>query len=161
MTTMQPATTDLESRIRRLEDRTAIVEAVIGYAGDIDRADWAGLGNRFTDPVHIDFSEGGLPANDFPRDVFVTFAQQALEVWTARQHISPNHVVVFDEDDPDRALCYSYMYAQHYSNAAPGETYVMHGSYDNFLVRTEEGWKITKVVQHVSWVDGNPDAARP
>ena len=161
MTTMQPASTDLEHRIRRLEDRNYIVETVIGYAVAIDRGDWAALGRSFTDPVHIDFSEAGLPANDFPRDVFVNFAQGALEVWTARQHISPNHLVVFDEDDPDRAICLSYMYAQHYSDAAPGRIYLMHGSYDNFLVRTDEGWKITKVVQHVSWVDGNPDAARP
>jgi hypothetical protein len=109
--------------------------------------------------VHIDFSEAGLPAADFPRDAFVGFAQQGLEAWTARQHISPNHVVVFDDSDPDKAICYSYMYAQHYLKDAPGgEFYLMRGSYDNYLVRTPEGWKIASLTQHVGWLEGNQNA---
>ena len=153
--------TDLEARVRRLEDRTAIVETVIGYAVAIDRGDWDALGRTLTDPVHVDYSEAGLPAADFARGDFTGFARASLEAWTSRQHLSPNHVVVFDEDDPDQAVCYSYMYAQHYSDAAPGEVYLMRGSYDNVVVRTDDGWKISKVVQHISWIDGNPDPTRP
>ncbi len=153
-------TSDLDARLRRLEDRQAIIDSVIGYAVAIDRGDWAAYANTFTDPVHVDFSEAGLPADDFSRDAFVGFASQALDTWTARQHISPNHVVVFDDNDPDRAVCYSYMYAQHYTDAAPGEVYLMRGSYDNHFLRTEQGWKITKLVQHISWIEGNPDPTR-
>lgn len=152
-------TTDLEARIQRLEDRNAITDVVIKYATSIDRGDWAGYAEVFTDPVHIDFSEAGLPANDFPRDMFVGFAQQGLEPWTARQHLSPNHVVTFDDNDPDRAICQSYMYAQHYLKDAPGgEFYLMRGSYDNYLVRTADGWKITSLTQHISWLEGNQNA---
>ncbi len=96
-------TTDLEARIQRLEDRQAIVDVVISYATSIDRGDWATYATLFTDPVHIDFSEAGLPAADLPRDAFTGFAQQALETWSARQHLSPNHQVTFDATDPDRA----------------------------------------------------------
>lgn len=153
-------TTDsLEARIRRLEDRNAIIDLVIAYAVAIDEADWPAFAATMTDPVHIDFSEAGLPASDFPREDFVGFAAGALEGWTARQHLSPNHRVVFDETDPDRAICHSYMYAQHYKKDAPGgDFYLMRGSYDNELVRTADGWRITKVTQHVSWVEGNPRA---
>jgi hypothetical protein len=151
--------TDLEARIQRLEDRDAIVDVVIKYATSIDRADWAAYAEVLTDPVHIDFSGAGLPAADLPRDAFGGFAQQGLEAWTARQHISPNHVVVFDDSDPDKAICYSYMYAQHYLKDAPGgEFYLMRGSYDNYLVRTPEGWKIASLTQHVSWLEGNQNA---
>lgn len=150
---------DLEARIRRLEDRNAITDVVIKYATSIDKADWEGYASIFTDPVHIDFSEMGMPPSDFPRDLFVGFAKQGLEPWTARQHISPNHVVVFDETDSDRAVCYSYMYAQHYKKDAPGgENYLMGGTYDNRMVRTSDGWKITSLTQHISWLEGNPDA---
>jgi hypothetical protein len=59
-----------------------------------------------TDPVHVDFSEAGLPAAD-------------------------------------------------------GDFYLMRGSYDHHVARTADGWKITKVVQHVSRLEGNPDALQP
>jgi hypothetical protein len=152
-------TASLEARIQRLEDRNAIIDVVISYAVAIDKADWVAYAATMTDPVHVDFSEAGLPAADFPLDRFIGFAAQGLEGWTARQHLSPNHRVAFDDTDPDQAVCYSYMYAQHYKKDAPGgEFYLMRGSYDHHLVRTPEGWKIAKVVQHVSWLEGNPRA---
>jgi len=150
---------DLAARIQRLEDRNAIIDVVIKYATSIDRADWEGYASIFTDPVHIDFSEAGLPAADFPRDQFIGFAKQGLEAWDARQHISPNHVVEFDGNDPDRAVCRSYMYAQHYKKGAPGgEFYLMRGSYDNHMLRTDDGWKIQSLTQHISWIEGNAHA---
>jgi hypothetical protein len=157
---MTPDNTALAARIQRIEDRTAIVETVVKYAIAIDAADWDGFSSVLTDPVHIDFSEAGLPAADLPREAFVGFARQGLEAWDARQHISPNHVVTFDESDPDTALCTSYMYAQHYKKGAPsGEFYLMRGSYDNQMVRTESGWKITSLTQHILWLEGNADAS--
>jgi hypothetical protein len=152
-------TIDLAARLQKLEDRTAISECVITYATSIDRADWAAYARCFTDPVHIDFSEGGMPAGDFARDQFVGFAAVGLGGFTARQHISPNHVITFDGDDADRAVCSSYMYAQHYLEGADGgDFYLMRGSYDNHMVRTDDGWKIERLVQHVSWLDGNTGA---
>ena len=146
--------TDLAARIQRLEDRNAISEAVITYATSIDRGDWDAFASVLTDPVHIDFSEAGLPAADFARDDFVGFARKGLEVWTTRQHLSPNHVVVLDETDPDKALCQSYLYAQYHHPDAP--VFLMHGSYDNQMVRTADGWKITALTQHISWIEGDP-----
>jgi len=154
-------TTDLESRIQRLEDRNDIIDVVVTYAASIDKGDWETYSTIFTDPVHVDFSEAGLPAADFPRDQFVGFAAEGLGGWTARQHISPNHVVVFDDADPDRATCYSYMYAQHYlENADGGELYLMRGSYDNHMLRTDTGWKIAQLTQHIFWSEGNANALR-
>jgi len=112
-----------------------------------------------TDPVFVDFSEAGVPAAEFPREQFLAFAAQGLDGWTARQHLSPNHQVVFDDSDPDKAICYSYLYAQHYKKDAPGgDFYLMRGSYDNHVVRTQHGWRIARLVQHISWVEGNADA---
>ena len=155
-------TASLEERVQRLEDRNAIIDVVIAYATTIDRGDWAGYAELFTDPVHVDFSEAGLPAADFPREAFVGFAEQGLSRWSARQHLSPNHVVRFDDADPDAATCSSSMYAQHYAEGAPdGGVYLMRGSYENRLVRTAEGWKITSLTQHVAWIEGDPQAASP
>lgn len=151
-------TTDLDARIRRLEDRIAISECVINYARAIDLADWELLASLFTDPVHVDFSEAGMPASDLPRDAFVGFARQGLSGFDARQHLSPNHITEFDEQDPDRAVCVSYMYAQHYlQNADGGDFYLMRGWYENRLRRTPDGWRIERVTQHIFWNEGNLD----
>jgi hypothetical protein len=122
----------LEQRIQRLEDHAAIVESAVRYASHIDAADWDGFGTLFTDIVTIDFSQAGMPIADFARADFVTFARQGLDGWDARQHLSTNHQVVFDEDDDDRAVMTSYMQ------------------------RTPDGWRIARLVQNVSWMDNPP-----
>jgi hypothetical protein len=152
-------TSDLESRIRRLEDRALISEQVFKYAIGVDRRDWEMFAGCFTDPVHADFSESGVPAADFPRDDLVGLVRVPLSGFTATQHLSPNHVIEFDDNDSDRATCYSYMYAQHYlDGAAGGDFFLLRGSYTNHMLRTSDGWRIERLTQHIGWSDGNKNA---
>ena len=152
-----PLTGDLEARVRRLEDRALISETVIKYAIAVDRRDWAMFADCFTDPVHADYSENGLPAADFVRDDLVAIVRDAVGGYTATQHLSPNHVIEFDDDDPDRAVCTSYMYAQHHvEEDAGGEFLLLRGSYTNHLIRTAEGWRIERLIQHISWREARP-----
>lgn len=146
----------LERRIQRIEDRADIAAVAIRYAAAVDAADWEGFRDLFADVVHIDFSQAGMPASDFARDDFVAFARQGLEVWDARQHLSSNHEVTFSEDEPDTAVLRSYMFAQHHLEGAP--TFVMHGSYEHDLERSTQGWRITRLVQNVAWMDAPPAA---
>ena len=152
-------TSDLAVRIQQLEDRAAISERVVNYARAIDLADWNLFAECFTDPVHIDFSGAGMPASDFAREQFVEFARMGLGGFAARQHLSPNHVIEFGAADSDRAICYSYMYAQHFlPGAEGGDFYLMRGWYTNHMLRTAQGWKIERLTQHVNWVEGNKNA---
>jgi hypothetical protein len=83
----------------------------------------------FADPIDTDYSGLGSPARVWERDAFVENVRTALSGFTATQHLSPNHVIEFDENDPDRAVCRSYMYAQHYlKDAANGDFYVARGA---------------------------------
>lgn len=151
--------TDLESRVRRLEDRALISERVINYAVGVDRRDWAMFAHCFTDPVHADFSASGVPAADFARDDLVALVRSPLSGFTATQHLSPNHVIEFDDNDPDRATCYSYMYAQHYlEESERGDFFLLRGYYTNHMLRTADGWRIESLRQHVSWSEGNRNA---
>ena len=149
-------TTDLESRIRRLEDRALIGEQVIRYAVAVDRRDWEMFADCFTDPVRADFSENGMPAADFARAELVGIVRAALGKYTATQHLSPNHLIEFDDDDPDRATCHSYMYAQHLIGSSEARAFfLLRGSYTNHMVRTADGWRIASLIQHVSWSEGD------
>ena len=143
-------TSDLEARVRRLEDRVLISDRVISYAGAVDERDWVWFADCFTDPVHADYSENGLAAADFARDDLVDIVRSAVSGYTATQHLSANHVTDFDPDDPDRATCHSSMYAQHHL-ADGEELLILRGWYANHLVRVANGWKIDRIVQHVSW----------
>jgi ketosteroid isomerase-like protein len=152
-------TTDLESRIRELEDRTQISEQVTKYAMGVDRRDWDMFADCFTDPVYADFSAGGMPAETVARDVLVARISLALNGFTATQHLSPNHVIEFDDSDPDRAVCHSYMFAQHLLEGADdGDYYLLRGSYTNHMLRTSDGWRIERILQHRSWEYGNRNA---
>jgi hypothetical protein len=152
-------TTDLEYRIRRLEDRAQISEQVIRYAMGVDRHDWAMFADCFTDPVYADFSGGGIPAATVPRAELVARVSTALNGFTATQHISPNHVIEFDASDADRAVCHSYMYAQHLlRGSGHGEFYLLRGSYANHMLRTPQGWRIERIIQNRSWEYGNTAA---
>jgi SnoaL-like domain len=145
-------TDDLESRVRRLEDRALISEVVTKYAIAVDRRDWTMFADCFTDPVHADYSENGLAAADFVRDELVAIVRDAVSGYTATQHLSPNHVIAFDDDDPDRAICTSYMYAQHHVDTSEkSEFLLLRGSYSNHMVGTAEGWRIERLIQHIGW----------
>ena len=147
---MKFVTFDLEARVRRLEDRVLISDRVISYAVAVDQRDWVLFADCFTDPVHADYSENGLAAADFARDDLVDIVRSAVSGYTATQHLSANHLIDFDPDDPDRATCHSSMYAQHHL-ADGEELLILRGWYANHLVRVANGWKIDRIVQHVSW----------
>lgn len=51
------------------------------------------------------------------------------------------------------------MYAQHLlRGSANGEFYLLHGSYTNHMLRTPDGWRIERIIQHRSWEYGNTSA---
>ena len=150
---------DLEARVRRLEDRAEISEVVIRYAVGVDRRDWTMFADCFTDPVHADFSELGGAVGTSPRAELVAGIATVLDGFTVTQHLSPNHLIEFSDADPDRAVCHSYMYAQHVLKGSPsGEFYLLRGSYTSHMARTPEGWRIERLIQHVGWEEGNTGA---
>jgi hypothetical protein len=152
-------TTDLEFRIHQLEDRTRISEQVIKYAMGRRPPRLGHVRRLLHRPVYADFSAGGVPAETVARDELVGRISFALNGFTATQHISPNHVIEFDDNDPDRAVCYSYMFAQHLIKGSEnGEYYLLRGSYTNHMLRTADGWRIERIIQRRSWEYGNKNA---
>ena len=153
---------DLEARVKRLEDRSEIIEKVIRYAIALDRRDWNAFTSLLTDEIFIDFSEwSGMEPRMWAVNEWAEFARTALNGFAVTQHISPNHVVTIEGDD---ATCISYMYAQHnLPGASGGDTLIMRGYYTNIMKRTPAGWKISKMKQHLTWAEGNEqifDSAR-
>jgi hypothetical protein len=146
------AVVDLEGRVRRLEDHQAIVDVVIRYCVAVDRKDWAMFADCFAPTVRSDSGE-------FSREDFVAIVEGALPGFRCTQHLSTNHVVTFDQLDPDRATCESDMYAQHYLEESAGGTYyLLRARYRDELIRTAGGWKIELITTTNRWEEGNLNA---
>jgi hypothetical protein len=147
---------DLETRVRRLEDRVAISEVVIRYGLAVDRRDWAMFERGFTDPVNTGYDSNGVPSGTTSRQDLVALVSTALNGFDTTQHLSVNHVIEFDENDPDRAVCTSSMYAQHLlKGSTNGEYYLLRAIYTDYLRRTPDGWRIEGIDTENRWEEGN------
>ena len=147
-------TSDLEHRVRALEDRAAITDIAIRFAYALDRADWDLYGSTLADEVFVDFREAtGIDPRIWTRGDWCRFAAEVLNGFVSRQHISTNHRI---EVDGDRATCLSYMYAQHYLPGAPGgDDLLMRGWYEYEMLRCPRGWQIDRMTLHYTWGTGN------
>ncbi len=119
-------------------DRAAIVETQIRYALACDRKDWALFDQVFT--VDAIGWYGGRAVEG--RAAIVTMIQRGLGATGATQHLLGNPVV---EVGGDTATAWCAVRAFHQGAGAKEHlTYEVIGDYDDELVRTDEGWRITR-----------------
>ena len=122
-------TEDLEARIRRIEDRTAISELRARYSFLVDQGRGREVVDFFTDdgvfagPVH---SWTGKQA---------ILEHQENHVLSGMWHFICNEIIDIQGDDAS-AQCYCLMPA-----AYEGESYLCACQYDDVLVRQDGGWK--------------------
>jgi hypothetical protein len=147
-----------ESRVQQLLDRAEISDVVMRYAAGMDFQDWRLFRSCLMDALEIDYSEAtGQPPTTVKADDFVARIRKLLSAEDLRtQTLNSNLSITFKRD---AAICISYYVAQHYlpnPDIDGGETFNVHGWYTFNLVRTEYGWKISKIKETVRWVTGAP-----
>ena len=137
---------------RLVADRQAITNVCVQYARALDTLDWALLERCFTaDPV---FVHPGGRLEGFEQILARTSA--ALAPLTQTQHLLGNITPRLDPDG-ESAACSTYFHAQHRRAGTPGgDLYVIAGRYDDTVLRTPAGWRISERVQSYSWRSGNP-----
>lgn len=121
-----------------MDDRTAVQDLMLRYAAGVDDRDFEAYGALFTDDVEA------LGFGDDPvvgRDAWVAFVRKALERFTATQHmLGP----VLATIDGDRARCRTDLQALHVLAARPEGMWVLWATYRTDMVRTAQGWKISR-----------------
>jgi SnoaL-like domain len=132
-----------------LLDRQEIAELCIRYTFALDTKDWALLESCFAPNPAFVHPGGRLEGFD----EILGRTSAALTPLDATQHLLGNiHVEV--DGDTARSSC--YFHAQHVRAGTPGgELYVIAGRYQDTLVRTDVGWRITERVQTYQWRNGN------
>jgi hypothetical protein len=136
-----------EKKMQTLLDRMEITDTSIRYATGIDMRDRALYRSCFTEEIEWDFSSMGLgePVT-VAADAWVDQAFALVSGFESTQHIITNHVITVEGD---QATCVAYLQAQHFN---PSGLMTVGGYYTNTLVRTPEGWKISKLKLTSTWM---------
>jgi 3-phenylpropionate/cinnamic acid dioxygenase small subunit len=143
-----------ETALSLLKDRVEISDIVIRYARSLDAQDWDLCRSCFVDEIEQDYSDfRGEPPSTIKADEFVALRRRGL-AGIKTQHLSTNHAVTVEGDT---AECISAMVIFRFRPDGNADNeFDTHGYYTHTLVRTRDGWKISKVKQAVLWSMGNP-----
>ena len=120
------------------DDRTAIIAVLDRYADACDRRDWGLFERVFTPDVTGDYGPGYQRAD---RAAIVASIQSNLGGCGPTQHLLGNYAVAVDGD---RATSSCRVRAYHCGTGnEAGLFYECFGRYEDELVRTADGWRIT------------------
>jgi hypothetical protein len=149
MTTLEPAA---DPAAQALRDRLDVTDTLYRYASTIDAFDFAGTRAVLADDLWAQYGNaepvvGGQAVADW----IAGFCQTC--VW---QHhlLSVYHVEV--DGDRAKALVYHTSYQGFEPN--PEIAHMLVARYHDELVRTPEGWKISKLVMEVLWGERREDS---
>jgi hypothetical protein len=138
------------------DDVCEIINGLNLYAFAVDTLQWDLFDKVFTPDVQADYlGHGWTDLESWKHDFDVQ--HRALET---SQHTVTNHQVVVDGD---RATATSYAHARLIRTVPEGgDNFWECGAwYDDVLVRTPAGWRISKRVCRVNWWTGNPRVSAP
>ena len=123
--------------LKEMQDRQEIIDLTIAYAWLLDHGPRERLDTVFTEDAVCDYMSvvvEGLPA-------IIEKVRNALG---------------------DTATCRCYLHAQHTLRGTEGgDNFVIAGRYDDELIRTDDGWRITFRKLSRDWVEGNPGIRQP
>ncbi len=137
------------------DDVAAVCATLYRFAQGIDTRDWGLLASVFTDPFEYDYTShrpgsGGV----ITPDEWVAARRRRFGTMTATQHTMTNPRVTAEGDT---AHCRMYVEAWHLADIeGRSEWCTIGGEYLDDLVRTDDGWLITKLRLDRRWTVGNP-----
>ncbi|MFD8494091.1 nuclear transport factor 2 family protein [Amycolatopsis sp. NPDC059657] len=135
----------------RIEDRIEITEMIDRFFLALDDGtvgeDW--VRSQYTEDVR---SEAPV-YTAVGHDEVLANTREAIGRFERTQHVGSNYVIDFDGDDKARVRGNAIM--THIHKDRP-EAFTVGGVFDNDLVRTPEGWRVSKTAMRVIWTSGEP-----
>lgn len=142
--------------LHRVLDERNIVAVATAYTWALDEHRWDDLRTVFAPDATADL---GSSSRLVGIDAIIDRVSTALGPLDDSQHLVGNHQIVVDGGCATHRC---YLQAQHIRHAAPGgPNYIVAGRYEDDLVRTPDGWRITHRTLHVMWTAGNLAVVRP
>lgn len=140
-----------------ISDRLEIQDLLYEYADCIDRRNFDGLRNVFSDDAHIDYSAFGGSVGNV--DETLSFLKEALPLFKNYQHLNSNIQIKLDGDKATgRIMCFNPQEMITGDKDKPATHIFMLGLwYVDEYRRTPQGWRINKRAEEKSWVFNLPD----
>ncbi len=136
-------------------DEKTIIDLTIAYTWALDTKQFDELRDVFT-PDATGMLHG-VACDD--TEAIITRISGALTRLDASQHLIGNHQVRIDGDT---ATCRCQLQSQHVKRGTEGgETYIIGGTYEDRLVRTANGWRISHRTMEETWNTGNRAVVQP
>lgn len=140
----------MSDAMQDLLDTQEIVDLTIAYGWLLDHGPRERLHEVFTDDAVANY--GGQESHGL--EAIIAKVESALGPLSVSQHIVTNQQVQLDGD---RATARCYLHAQHTLRGTEGgDNFVMAGRYEDELVRTPKGWRISFRKLTIDWTEGNP-----
>lgn len=140
----------MTDELQELLDKQEIIDLTIAYGWLLDHGPRERLHEVFTDDAVANYM-----GEEFRGlQTIIDKVESALGPLSVSQHIVSNQQVRLDGD---RATARCYLHAQHTLRGTEGgDNFVMAGRYEDQLVRTPDGWRITHRRLTIDWTEGNP-----
>ncbi|MFA7764261.1 nuclear transport factor 2 family protein [Streptomyces sp. NPDC048723] len=139
-------------------DRLAIDEVVTGYAVAVDDGDWAAYRALFTADGRVDYSSAG--GIEGPVAEVADWLTETMTLFPVRQHLIVNRLIRLEDlgGSPGDSAEVRADFLNPMRLAGPDSdvsvtspNFVAAGRYDFALVRTRDGWRLTRVTVHEKW----------
>ena len=133
-----------DASLQYLLDRQEISDTITRFFLAMDRKDWDGVRAVIADEFALDASAvlaestAHKPAGQFLKELVARNGG-----FDASLHANPNHLATIDGDT---AHATAYMMAAHWVGSSPEDRVWGYGYYDVDLVRTSQGWRMTRLV---------------
>lgn len=142
-----------------VSDKLAVNEVLDEYARGIDSRDWDLVVSTFTDDAALDYTAFGGPRG--ARDEVIPWLAKNLEAFIYSQHHITNRLITLDGDDA--VVSAELLAIMGMAGEKPGKMSMMFtgGTYNDRMVRTDDGWKIASRTCDNGWLSSAPDASGP
>jgi hypothetical protein len=133
--------------LQQISDRREIDDVLIAYCHAIDSHAWDELDAVFTPDAWVDYTVFGGPAGPYPE--IKSFLAEALPRFAYAQHIISTSRVKLDGDRATaRTICTNPVGIREESGEVRHVVYALW--YVDELVRTEQGWRLSRRSEEVS-----------
>lgn len=137
-----------------MSDRDDIIDLAIRYTWALDTKRFEDLNDVFTPEA-----TGLLRSVEcIGRESIIDRISTAVRRLDRTQHLVSNHQVTVDGDVGTHRC---QLQSQHVLDGCEGgENYIVGGYYDDRVVRTPAGWRISHRLMQQTWTSGNPGVVR-
>jgi len=140
--------------LRTLADRLQIDDLLTSYTRAIDTGDWDRLDAVFTPDAEIDYTSTGGIAGRYPE--VKSWLAENLPMFPRRQHVLGQKEVSVDPEPAGTARVTAYFLNPMVLPQPDGSELLWEfgGLYHHDLVRAEDGWRSTRLVEELCWKRG-------